>query len=283
MFIIDLNQVMISNLMMVLGNQNSSTDIDEDLIRHFVLNSIRAFNMKFRQKYGELVIACDDTNNWRKDIYPYYKANRKKARDESALDWTAVFSCLNKIRDELKEVFPYRVIQVPRAEADDVIAALAKRFHREQPILIVSADKDFKQLQVYDGVEQYDPIKKTMLVEPDPVRFLKEHIIRGDRGDGVPNVLSPDDCLVLGVRQKSVMQKNLDRWVYQEPEEFLDSTTMNYWNRNRSVIDLSTMPDYIYDGVMKEYEAQGGKTRSKMFDYFIKNRLKNLLSEISDF
>lgn len=80
MIILDLNQVMISNLMAQIGN-HTNIDIDENLLRHMILNTIRALNMKFKNEYGELVIACDDKNYWRKDIFPYYKAKRAEDRE----------------------------------------------------------------------------------------------------------------------------------------------------------------------------------------------------------
>lgn len=269
--------------MVTLGNHASGTKIDENLIRHFVLNSIRSYNVKFRKKYGEMVIACDDTNNWRKQHFPYYKANRKKSRDASALDWSEVFTCLNKIREELKEYFPYKVIQIGSAEADDVIGCLCKRFNREQPILIVSGDKDFRQLQIYNGVEQYDPVKKKYMIEDNPSMYLKEHIIRGDKGDGIPNFLSADDSIITGTRQTSITQKKLDQWILEEPENFCDMNTLRNWKRNQILIDLSKVPDEIYDKVINSYYEQSDKNRNKLFNYFVSHKLKNLLSDISDF
>lgn len=284
MIIVDLNQVMISNLMKTLGNHASGTEIDENLLRHFILNSIRSYNTKFRGKYGEMIIACDDKNYWRRQLFPYYKANRKRDRDASDLDWNAIFTSLNKIRDELKEFFPYRVIQINSAEADDIIGTLCMRFgNTHDKILIVSGDKDFRQLQTYNNVEQYDPVRKTWIKENNPSAYLKEHIIRGDMGDGVPNFLSSDDSLVLKIRQKPISQKKLDQWVYMNPDEFCDEAMLRNWKRNEQMVDLTKIPDEIQNHIIESYETQVGKGREKLFNYFIQHRLKNLMSDLSQF
>lgn len=284
MIIVDLNQVMISNLMVTLGNHASGTNIDEDLLRHFILNSIRSYNSKFRAEYGEMIIACDDKNYWRRSIFPYYKANRKRDRDASDLDWNSIFTSLNKIRDELKEYFPYRVIQIDSAEADDVIGTLCMHFgNTHQKILIVSGDKDFRQLQTFFNVKQYDPVRKRWLDEKNPSAYLKEHIIRGDKGDGVPNFMSADDSLVLNVRQKAISQKKLDVWIHQEPEQFCDESMLRGWRRNEQMVDLTKIPDHIQTKIVESYEAQANKGREKLFNYFIQNKLKNLMADLSQF
>jgi len=288
MIIIDLSQVMISNLMAQLGSY-TNIQIEEGLIRHMVLNSIRSYNTKFSKDYGEMIIACDDRNYWRREIFPYYKANRRKAREESEIDWATVFESLNKIRDELKEYLPYRVIQAHGAEADDIIGTLVHKYGKvvcsasDEKILILSGDKDFVQLQTYSNVEQYDPVRKKYIKNKDPEKFLYEHIIRGDVGDGIPNFLSADNCIVIGSRQKSIMSKRLEMWLNQAPEEFCDETLLRNYHRNRQLIDLNCIPQHVRDNVMTEYEAQSNKSRQHIFNYFIKFKLKGLMESINDF
>lgn len=283
MIIVDLNQTMISNFMAQIGN-HTNIPIEEDLLRHMVLNSIRSYNAKFKAEYGEMIIACDDKNYWRRQVFPYYKANRKKDREKSEIDWNAVFVILNKIREELKEYFPYRVIQVDTAEADDVIGTLVEEFgNTSEKILIVSGDKDFKQLQSYMNVKQYDPVRKRWLEERNPDRYLREHIMRGDRGDGVPNFLSKDDTFVINARQKPLRDDKLSVWLDQEPEAFCDETMLRNYKRNQQLVDLSLIPDYIKTQIIEQYTAQEGKGRDKLFNYFIENRLKNLLTDIGQF
>jgi 5'-3' exonuclease len=281
MTIVDLNQVMISNYMTQIGN-HTNIAVDENLFRHMVLNSIRSINKKFSQEYGDIVIACDSARSWRKEIFPYYKANRKKARENSELDWSAVFNSLNKVREELKEFFPYRVIQVEHAEADDIIGSLVDEFHG-LPILIVSGDKDFVQLQCYMNVKQYDPVRKRFITHNNPAQFVREHIIKGDMGDGVPNFLSPDNSYVVGVRQKPIRSKKLSEWVSMEPEQFCDETMLRNYKRNQQLVDLQFVPKNIREETIRQYNAQSGKDRAKLFNYFVEHKLKNLMESIGDF
>ena len=283
MYIVDLNQVMISNFMVQIGN-HTNIKVEEDLLRHMVLNSLRSYNVKFRSEYGEMIIACDDRGSWRKQIFPYYKANRKKDREDSELDWTAIFESLNKIREELKTYFPYRVIQIDSAEADDVIGTLCHEFgNTSEKILIISGDKDFRQLHGYMNVRQYDPVRKKWLEENNAERFLKEHIMKGDRGDGVPNFLSRDDCFVLNTRQKPLTTKKLDLWVTLDPQVFCDETMLRGWKRNEQMIDLNFIPTNIRASVIESYNSQKGKSRDQLFTYFVEHKLKNLLPNINEF
>lgn len=288
MILLDLNQVMISNLMMSFGKNN--TEVNEDLIRHMVLNSIRLYRNRFTKDYGnDMVICCDDKNYWRKDIFPYYKAHRKKDREKSPLDWNRIFEVLNKIRDELKQNFPYKVIQIDRAEADDVIATLCA--HKgvfltnedTEEILIISGDKDFSQLQKYANVSQYSPITKKWIRVNNPEAFLREHIMRGDRGDGVPNFLSGDNCIVAGTRQKPLTSKKLNTWITMDPKEFCDEMMLRNYKRNEMLINLDLIPKEICEKVIDNYDNYVIPERSGLLNYFIKNKLKNLIQDIGDF
>lgn len=277
---------MIANFMSQIGNHTDTT-VDEGLFRHMVLNSIRSNRVKFKD-YGEIVIACDDKTPWRKTKFSFYKANRKKNRDSSEIDWNNIFNILNKIKTELKEFFPYRVIQVEGAEADDIIATLVMEhgtlLGNNNKIMILSGDKDFKQLQKYSNVEQYDPVNKKFIKEHDPIAQLKEHIIRGDRGDGIPNILSADDCLVNGTRQKPVSKKKIDEWLAKDLETAftVEELRANY-NRNKMLIDLSCIPNYIKERIMIEYHSQDSKSKDKIFGYMINNKMKQLIEHINEF
>lgn len=281
MIIVDLNQVMISTLMMQIGN-HKNIKLEEDLVRHMVLNSLRAHKVKFSAEYGEMVIACDDKNYWRKQVYPYYKANRKKEREASELDWNTLFESLNRIRQELKDYFPYKVIQVDHAEADDIIAVLVKEYHSQGKLLILSGDKDFGQLQKYPNVTQYSPVLKKYISCTNPDLFLKEHILKGDSSDGVPNFLSEDNVFVMGIRQSPVTSKKLAGWILQEPEQFCNEATLRNYKRNQRLIDLEFVPDEIKTQTLEQYNTQI-KDRSKLFNYFIQYQLKNLMEHINEF
>ena len=287
MILLDLNQVMISNLMMQL--QRNNDEIEETMIRHMILNSIRLYNVKFGSKYGEMVIACDDKNYWRKDIFPYYKAHRKADRESSTLDWNHIFGILNTIRDELKETFPYRVIQIDRAEADDIIGTLSHRFGKtlktedDMNILIVSGDKDFAQLQKYANVEQYSPMLKKWIRIANPESFLREHIMRGDRGDGVPNFLSADNSIVVGSRQKPLASKKLEKWIGLDPRDFCNEIMLRNYKRNETLVNLDFVPDNIKNEINHKYNTYKIPSRSGLLNYFIKKRLKLLMDKIGEF
>lgn len=266
-----------------IGN-HTNMEIDEDLLRHMILNTIRANVKKFKSQYGDLVVACDDKNYWRRDFFPHYKAHRKKDREKSELDWNKIFRILNQVRDDLKEFFPYPVIQIDRAEADDIIGTLARTFGNAIDVLILSGDKDFIQLHTYKNVKQYNPILKKHVTHNDPDMYLKEHIIKGDRGDGIPNIASPDDVFVTGGRQRPLRKafyETLIKADIDQVENGLDDLKRN-WQRNRLLVDLTQTPDDIVQQVLDQYNEQGRK-QNRIMEYFTKHKLGSLLQSIGDF
>jgi len=288
MILVDLNQVMISNIMMQPGIAKS---VDENIVRHMVVNSLRGYNVKFGKDYGEMVICSDDKNYWRRDVFPYYKASRKKDRAASPYNWALIFETLHKLKDELKEHFPYKVLQSEGAEADDIIGTLCMkngsrglRTHDTQKILILSSDKDFMQLQKYVNVEQYSPMQKRFLKpEFGAKQYLREHIIRGDRGDGIPNILSNDDVFVTESRQSPVNKKKLNTWLGQDPEEFCNTDMLRNYSRNSLLIDLDKIPEALQADIINQYETAPKRDRSKLFNYFMKNRMKQLMEHLQEF
>lgn len=289
MILLDLSQVMIANVMVYLTRLNgASQNIDENAIRYMVLNSIRLLRSKFKESYGEMIICCDSNDVWRKDIFPHYKANRKKMRETSTVDWTSLFNVLGTIRDELGEHMPYKILQIPRAEADDIIASLCHEYGKTmrnvgENIMIVSGDKDFAQLQKYANVYQYAPVQKKNISVDNPERFLREHIMLGDRGDGVPNFLSDDDTFISDKRQKPVMRKKLDEWSILDPTLFCDDEMLRNYKRNEELINLDKIPTAIQQEVITQFATQTPSPRSKILNYFIRYRLGNLTEHIGEF
>jgi len=282
MIIFDFNQVAISNLMEQIGS--SKTVVDESLVRHMILNTIRTYVKKFKAEFGtNIIIACDNKKYWRREIFPYYKANRKKSRDSSGHDWNSIFDCLNKIRDELREHSPYKVIEVDTAEADDIIAVLSIKHSANEKVMILSSDKDFAQLQKYPNVEQYSPILKKFIKEPLPSAQLKQLVIRGDKSDGIPNILSKDDTFVEGVRQKPITEAKIINWMNQKPEEFCTEEMLRNYNRNEILIDLTRIPENLKQNIIDTYESSKGRTRQEFMNYMVANRLKNLIEVIDEF
>ena len=282
MIIFDFNQVAISNLMEQIGS--SKTPVDESLVRHMILNTIRTYVKRFKDSHGpEIVIACDNKKYWRREIFPHYKAGRKKAREASGHDWSTIFDCLNKIRDELKVNSPYKVLDVDSAEADDIIAVLALKYSATQKIMILSSDKDFAQLQKYPNVEQFSPILKKAIKEPLPSAQLKQLIIRGDKSDGIPNILTKDDVFVTGGRQKPITEVKIIGWMNQEPKEFCNEDMLRNYARNEMLIDLTRIPESLKEAILHTYDEAKGRTKQEFMNYMIANRLKNLLEVIDEF
>ena len=289
MIIVDLNQIMISNLMVQLNGRNAEA-LSEDLVRHMVLNSLRAHNKKFRKQYGEMVIACDSKNVWRREVFPNYKAGRKANRAKSEHDWDAIFSILHNIKDEIKTFLPYKVIEIETAEADDIIATLIKKTKRviapehKKNVLILSGDKDFIQLHG-PNVKQYNPVLNKFVGKgEDPSIYIKEHIFKGDRSDGIPNILSDDNVFIEGRRQRPLSKKKIDAWINDVffYTHFTEEEEKNY-NRNRKLIDLSCIPQNIEDKINDEFLNVKVATRDKILGYFINKKLKTLIEVIDEF
>jgi hypothetical protein len=281
---VDLNQVLISNLMQHLKQISKSHEMNEDLIRHMSINTIRANVRQFKSKYPNVILCCDSKKYWRREFFPFYKSQRKHDREASGLDWHLIFDTLNKIRDEFKESFPYKVLDVEGAEADDIIAVLTARLSSSSNILILSSDKDFGQLQKYPNVTQYSPILKRFIKIDNPTTFIREHILKGDRGDGIPNFLSPDNTFAAGERQKVINSKRLQEWISQDAETFCTTDIMlRGYKRNQTLVDFDYIPGDIQTSIVAAFENTKVATKEKMLNYFIDKGLKVMIESINDF
>ena len=283
MILLDYSQTVIGSFMAV---SKGKPVVEEDLLRHTILNSIRIFRNQFAKDYGEMVICCDDKDNWRKKVFPEYKANRRKNRENDITDWKTLFELLHEMREDLTKYFPYKVMHVNSAEADDIIGVLVvERQNRfpSPPTLILSSDKDFIQLQKYQGVRQWSPLQKKFIVG-DPAESLYDKTIRGDTGDGVPNILSSDDTLITeGKRQTPVTKKKMALWRGKKPEEFCNEAMLRNYHRNKTMVDLRETPESIRINIVNQYDNQEAGDRSQLWNYFIDNRLKNLMDVIDEF
>ena len=279
-----MNQVTLSNLMVQLGG---SKNVEPDFVRHMVLNSLRSYRSKFQGEFGELVLCYDNKTNWRREYFPNYKHSRRKGRKESKLDWNNIFDTLHMIKSELTEFFPYKVLEVDNAEADDIIASVVFHVASEpknyEKVLILSSDKDFIQLQKYNFVSQYSPMQKKYVNGIDPTTYIKEHILKGDRGDGVPNFLSPDNTFVDELRQKPMSKRKLETWIDLEPSDYCNEEMMRNYQRNRTLIDLSYIPDDIKEKCTQTFLDAPEGNRKHLLNYFIKKKLKSLMENIGDF
>lgn len=284
MILVDMNQVTLSNLMIQIGR---SDEVDPDMVRHMVLNSLRGYRNRFCEEYGELVLCYDNKGNWRREYFPNYKHGRRKDRKASKLDWGSIFDTLHLIKQELQDNFPYKVLEVENVEADDIIASVvsyvAETPSHYEKVLILSGDKDFIQLQKHSFVTQYSPVLKKFVNGIDPDVYIKEHILKGDRSDGVPNFLSPDNCFVNELRQRPISKKKLATWIDLDPEDFCNEEMLRNYQRNRTLIDLTQAPDWVSKTCVEAYLNSKVNDRSGLLNYFIKHRLKNHMENIGDF
>jgi hypothetical protein len=281
MILLDYSQIALSNIIVQKLN-------DENMIRHMILNSIRMYNKKYRDEYGQMVICADGMNTWRKDYFPLYKAHRKKNRTESDQDWNEIFRILNLVRDEIKENLPYKVLHMEGLEADDIIGSLVlktQEFGQSEPIMIISSDKDFIQLQKYSNVKQYSPIQKKMVSDPNPRSYMFEHIMRGDKGDGIPNVLSPDNAIMDDIRQSPMTKKKIDYWAENADNlrDVMTSEEYRNYQRNKTLIDLSEIPTELQNNVINTYESQKPAMKMRVLNYLIKKRCNHLIEVVEEF
>ena len=283
MILVDLNQVLLAGLMVQISGQKN-VKLEEDLIRHLALNILRGHIKQFRHEYGEVVLCCDNKKYWRKEFFPFYKAGRKKTREKSDLDWHLIFDILGKIKQELKDNFPYRVIDVDGAEADDIIGTLTPIYSQTEKVLILSSDGDFLQLQMYGkNVKQYNPTQRKFITSKNPLEELKAKIIGGDRGDGIPNILSPGDTFVREIRQKVMTEARLTTFMSANYGEYEDETARIGYSRNQTLIDLRLIPGEIKNSIIDTYNNITPASRSKLIPYVMAKKLKNLMDVIEEF
>ena len=281
MILVDMNQISLASVMMHL-NITKRDSVDTGIVRHMILNSLRMYRQSYFKEFGELVICYDSKNYWRREYFPEYKAGRRKSRETSSHDWNDIFECLNAIKSEIRENFPYKVLEVYGAEADDIIAALCGELEFDNgKTLILSGDKDFIQLHRFKNVKQYSPITKKFINGEDPTEYLYQHILKGDSSDGIPNVLSPDNTFVDGLRQRPLSKKKISEWAGPLCEQVLpnDELKRNY-QRNKKLIDLQETPKELHLECIRTYQDAPEGDRSKLLNYFIKNKLQELMNSI---
>jgi len=294
MILIDYSQVAISNIAVQLSMSKGKNTLSVPMVRHMILNSIRGYVHKFKNDYpGDVIICVDGPDPWRRDIFPNYKAKRREGRSQSTTDWEEVFGIIHTIKEEIKENFPYKVVQLDRVEADDIIAIIVKKSSNKmfnENYLIISGDKDFQQLQKYPNVTQYSPIQKKFLETNKPYEYIYEHILRGDVSDGIPNFLSPDDTFINKIKQKPIQKKKLEGWLHSlmnngEPQDFCNEYHYRNYQRNERLIDFDKIPDEIQNDIYNQYQEAEitVANRSKILPYLINNDLKELIGKIEEF
>ncbi len=247
MILVDMNQISVASLMMHLHMNKG--ELEEDMVRHMILNSIRMYRTMFNEEYGEIVLTYDSRAYWRREFFPQYKQNRKKSREEDDKDWNDIFIC---------------------------------KHYQNEKIMIVSGDKDFIQLQKYDNVSQYSPITKKPVNGVDPIVYIKEHILKGDKSDGIPNVLSPDHTFTDNLRQRPLTSKRMYSIMAQEIDDLNDEVKRNY-QRNERLINLDNVPVKLEEDILTDFKQASCGDRSKLLNYFIDKRLTSLTENIGEF
>ena len=281
MILLDYSQIALSNIIVQKLN-------DENMIRHMILNSIRMYNKRYRQEYGQMVICADGMNTWRRAYFPEYKAMRRKGKEQSDMDWNEIFRILNLVREEIQENLPYKVLHMEGCEADDIIGTLTmqtQEFGMHEPVMIVSSDKDFIQLQKFNNVKQFSPIQKKAVTDKNPRTYLFNHIMRGDSGDGVPNVLSKDDTFISESKQTPLRQTRIDDWLDRSDnlKDAMPEEVYRNYQRNKKLIDLTEIPEDIQESIINNYDSQKPAMKMKVLNYLIKKRCNNLIEVVEEF
>lgn len=281
MILVDWSNVSIACYLYAHGNIQKNPD--ESIVLPVILSAFLDYKKKFLG-HGDIALCVDSGETWRKDYFPLYKAKRKEKRDsDNFVDWNHLFEVNRNVYEDLIAHMPFYGLKVPKTEADDIIAVMAKYLHPTEKVMIVASDKDFKQLQKFPNVRQYSTYTKDYLVEQDPDRFLLEHIIRGDGGDGIPNIKSPDNAFVDGIRQKSIFQKELDVWLNDTSLSFLTDDEMKArYQRNNKLINFNHIPQEIQDTILDHYQSYELGSKN-IYKYFVARRLTNFMENIQEF
>lgn len=277
-------------------------------LKHRTISMILSISNKYRDE-REIVLCADDRNTWRKDVHPYYKGRRKLRRKTDSFPWDEFYEHLNKFEEELKENFPFNFIKINKAEGDDVIGSLVYYINKTKPsekIIIVSNDKDFKQLHFSSMIKQYDPKEKVEINTLNPKNELMWLILNGDSNDDVLNVKTTDaDTLVNPDKRQITMWKEEKVWQHicnnTVMDELLvdvkDSKTkkikvsreqlLENFKRNQKLVDLSKVPVDIQKEIIYKYEENKERipemSKMNLMQFFIKNRMVVLSDKINDF
>ena len=297
MILVDYSQVALAAILTFQRELKGTESEVKNLIRHVTLSTLKSYKKKYGKEYGELVICCDGRKYWRKEFFEFYKGMRKSNRDKSDLDWKLIFDTLSEMREDISQHFPYRVMHIDRAEADDIIAVMTQYLQENlliqdglveepQKILILSSDKDFKQLQLYPTVKQWSPMQKKYITatKKEIVEHKIEHIVKGDTGDGVPNILSKDDVFMKGERQKPVSAKRLQEFFDNGFTACRNDEERRNWHRNTTLVDFDHIPPDVKESIIVSYISSKPKgDKMSIMNYLMEHRCRLLLDEIEDF
>jgi len=287
MILIDFSGIALSGIH-ALAKDVSGEDFNEDFFRGTVLSSLRSHKVRFAE-YGDLVICLDKGPYWRKEVMHEYKANRKKAKEKSTIDWSEVYTWMDNIILDLQTLFPFPVLVVDSCEADDIIAVLCQKYHSRETNLIISNDQDLLQLQRYQGVKQYSPMKKSFISSNNTIKELGEKVLRGDSGDGVPSIKCDNDHFVKEekTRAKPMKKAEVELWSSLSGLALMEALPKEYhknYIRNKKLIDLSYIPQHLVDKILEDYDRPANPySCMRLLAYFSKHKLRRMAEMTEDF
>lgn len=281
------------------------SDQSKAMIKHTIYNSLRYNFMAHKKKYGHMILACDH-GSWRRDVFPNYKCQRRaaKEKDTSGINWTFVEEVKQEMYDEINKCFPFLIINVKKCEGDDIIGVMAKHLTETvftppdifgstepSPILVISTDRDNLQLHKYKNVKQWSPIEKKLITPPISYKHsLIEKIVKGESGggsDSIPNIKMGDNTFVDGIRQKPIATTYLQAFIDSDSpiDVCLTEEEKRNYRRNEELVSFEKIPLTIQESIISCYNEQKQRRHSKMefMNYLTRNKMPNLLSQITDF
>jgi hypothetical protein len=109
--------------------------------------------------------------------------------------------------------------------------------------------------------------------------------MRGDTGDGIPNVLSADDTFITEKNQTPLRQTRIDAWLENSDNlrESMDDEVYRNYQRNKKLIDLTDIPENIQETIINTFNEQGKTPNMKVLNYLIKKRCNHLIEVVEEF
>lgn len=214
--------------------------INEPSFRETLIRQYEKCLKKYTKKrVGFLAMESLDGKNWRKAIYPEYKAQRPKNRD--------IFEYMKFIANEflprfVEENRNCQFLRKSGTEADDLIALKVMELQKCEPvpeIRIITSDYDFLQLVEDDNtVEMYDATEKIKSDKPlKGQAYLKRKIIYGDTADNIKPVYRGKLC---NKRKEELLSKIVDKNLDSVCRDlFTDDESYEIFTLNRKLMDFN--------------------------------------------
>lgn len=151
-------------------------------------------------KANKVIIACDmGSSNYRKSLFPLYKANRlalrEKQTEQERKQFEQFFKEFNNALNIIKEENEFPVLQFQGVEADDILAYISKKYSKTYTIWLISSDKDI-DLLIDSNVSRFSYVTRKEITKENwnehypynPDQHISIKCLTGDSGDGIPGV-----------------------------------------------------------------------------------------------